>query len=94
MAGVVISVDDVKDALRSSIGGIEFLDVVDVTCGGGCGAKFDIVVVSPEFDGVSVLNRQRKVHSALGEKMKSIHGLTIKAWTPAQFEEKRSTLAK
>lgn len=92
MATGVVTEEDVKRSLQEGIGGITHLVVMDITCGGGCGAKFDILVVSPEFEGVGVLNRQRKVHAALGGQMKMIHGLTIKAWTPTQYEEKKSTL--
>ena len=38
--------------------------------------------------GVGLLDRQRKVNEVLDEEMKVIHALTMKTWTPKQFEKK------
>ncbi len=57
------------------------------------GAKFEVVVVSTQFDGVALVDRSRMVHDALGaDVMGKIHALSIKAWTPAQYETKKSSL--
>ncbi|OQR96202.1 hypothetical protein ACHHYP_16540 [Achlya hypogyna] len=56
----------------------------------GCGTKFSIIVVSPLFEGMGLLQRQRAVNDALKEEMSSIHALQMKTWTPAQFEQKKS----
>ena len=52
----------------------------------GCGAKIDIVVVSNKFDGMGLLDRQRAVHAALEEEMKTIHAITMKCKTVKQWE--------
>lgn len=57
---------------------------------GGCGSSFRIVVVSPSFDGMPLLERQRAVHSCLGGDLDSIHAVQIKAWTPAQYAKKKA----
>jgi stress-induced morphogen len=36
------------------------------------------------------LARHRLVNAALAEIMGEIHALTIKAWTPAQYESKKA----
>jgi stress-induced morphogen len=64
--------------------------VVDVS--GGCGSSFDVLIVSAKFDGVPLLQRQRSVNTALAALMSSIHALTMKALTPAEYTKRRETL--
>ena len=52
-------------------------------------AKLELLVVSSQFDGIPLLQRHRKVNAALEEFMPKIHALTIKAWTPTQYEAKK-----
>ena len=51
----------------------------------GCGAKIDVLVVSDKFEGLGLLDRQRAVHAALEEEMKTIHAITMKCKTVKQF---------
>ena len=67
-----------------------YLDVQDLS--DGCGSKLNLVVVSDQFEGVSLIDRQRKVNDALSSLMPSIHALTMKTWTPEQYEKKKHTL--
>nr|CAX82597.1 transcription regulator 90.1 [Schistosoma japonicum] len=59
------------------------IEVVDFS--DGCGLKFDVKVVSQEFEGKSLVQRHRIVHKQLEEEMKSIHALTLKTLTPSQW---------
>ena len=52
----------------------------------GCGAKIDVLIVSDKFDGMGLLDRQRAVHAALEEEMKTIHAITMKCKTAKQWE--------
>ncbi|CAK9868706.1 unnamed protein product [Sphagnum jensenii] len=64
------------------------LDVVDTS--GGCGASFDVQIVSAAFEGKRLLERHRLVNAALSEEMKEIHALSIrKALTPQQWKEQQ-----
>ena len=54
------------------------------------GAKFEMIIVSEKFVGVKLLERQRLVQGALGDKMNEIHAITMKTWTPEQWEKKKS----
>ncbi len=45
------------------------------------------MVVSPEFEGHSPIQRHRLVNKILEEELKIIHALSITAKTPAQWEE-------
>lgn len=56
---------------------------------GGCGAKFSVVIVSTVFEGVSPLERHRKVNDCIKEELKEIHAITLKTWTPEQWEKKK-----
>lgn len=55
----------------------------------GDGSHFDAIVVGEIFDGMSLLNKQRTVYATLGDRITSgeIHALSIKAYTPADWEK-------
>ena len=52
----------------------------------GCGAKIDVVIVSDKFEGMGLLDRQRAVHAAIEDEMKTIHAITMKCKTVKQWE--------
>lgn len=56
--------------------------------GHGC---FDVEIVSPAFEGQSLLQRHRAVYAALGMGGNDIHGLTVRAHTPAEWERRHGT---
>ena len=76
-------VDAVRRKLQEGLGATH-VDVQDES--GGCGAMVKAIVVSDKFDGVRLLDRHRMVHDLLKEEMKTIHALTLKTWTRAQYE--------
>jgi len=47
------------------------------------------LVVSEAFDGLSLLKQQKLVYATLGDNITNgtIHALTIKSYTPAQWEK-------
>lgn len=54
----------------------------------GDGTHFEAVVVSGDFDGKTPVERHKMVYAALGDAMKKdIHALSIKAYTPGQWNE-------
>ena len=62
------------------------LHVVDNSDDHCSGAKLEVLVVSKSFDKIPLLQRHRKVNTALKDFMDEIHALTVKAYTPAQYE--------
>jgi len=69
-----------------------YIDVVDFTDGACSGAKIGLTIVSEDFDKVPLIQRHRKVQALLKEDGlmdEKIHALTIKAWTPEQWEAKK-----
>lgn len=55
------------------------------------GAKFEVLTVSPVFEGKPLLQRHRAVNTALAKELELIHAITLKCLTPAQWEEKKKT---
>jgi stress-induced morphogen len=48
---------------------------------------FKVLVVSPVFDGLGRVDRQRKINALLADEFKSgLHALTMRALTPAEGE--------
>ena len=70
---------------------MECIDNSDGLCDGG--AKLELIVVSATFDGVPLLKRHRMVNDCLSELMPQIHALSMKTWTPAQYESKKKQTA-
>ncbi|KAL0487039.1 BolA-like protein [Acrasis kona] len=69
-----------KDRLQTT-----HLEVEDNS--GGCGTMFSVYIVSPLFEGKSLLERQRTVNDLIKEELKDIHALTFKKTiTPQQYE--------
>jgi stress-induced morphogen len=42
---------------------------------GGCGTMFSVFIVTPLFEGKSLLERQRLVNESIKEELKGIHAL-------------------
>ena len=58
----------------------------------GSESHFKVLVVSPEFQGMKIIERQRKINALLKEEFDSgLHALSMHAWTPDQWFEKGGT---
>ena len=56
----------------------------------GDGQHFEAVVVSEEFAGKSRVQRHQRVYQTLGDRMREeIHALSIKTFTPQEWENSR-----
>ena len=54
------------------------------------GGHFRALIVSPRFESLATLARQRLVYEALAEEMKSeIHALSMRTLTPAEWKPRR-----
>jgi BolA protein len=54
----------------------------------GSETHFKVVVVSDAFEGLGLVDRHRRVNAALADELESgLHALTIRALTPAQWNE-------
>jgi stress-induced morphogen len=79
-----ISGDQLEERIRSSLDGVEYVKAEDQS--GGCGAKYEVTIVSASFEGKALVMQHRTVHQCLTEEMKDIHALTLKTFTPARWE--------
>ncbi len=80
------TVDQIKTTLQEKISGSQ-VAVDDLT---GTSDHFQVTVVSDSFEGLSLIERHRKVYDALGSDVGgAIHALSIKAYTNKQWETAR-----
>lgn len=72
---------EVKALLEARIDGCEFH-----IQGEGC--NFQVVAVGEAFDGLSPVKRQQLIYGALADEIASgaLHAISIKTYTPAQWE--------
>ena len=54
----------------------------------GCGLKFEVVIVSTQFQGKRLLDRHRMVHECLAKELELIHAFQQKTYTPEQWESR------
>ena len=55
----------------------------------GDGSHFEAIVIGEDFDGLSLVKKQQKVYATLGDNITNgtIHALTIKTFTAAEYEK-------
>ncbi|KAM0875899.1 hypothetical protein ACQ4PT_036513 [Festuca glaucescens] len=79
-----VTKEDVEAAVAAALSPTHLV-VTDTS--GGCGASYEIEVVSDKFEGKRLLERHRMVNTALAPHMAEIHAVSIKkAITPAQAQ--------
>ncbi|PVD38524.1 hypothetical protein C0Q70_01140 [Pomacea canaliculata] len=84
-----VSKDVIEEKLKENLEAthIEVEDMSD-----GCGAKFQVLVVSPKFRDVKpAIKRHRLVHAALEDEMKKIHAIQLKTLAPEEWEEQKQS---
>ncbi len=75
-------IEEIRTLLETTLAP-EFVDVTSD------GSHFQIVAVSSIFQGLRSLQRQQKVYALVSDKIAdgSIHALSIKAYTPAEWKQ-------
>lgn len=58
----------------------------------GDGGKYEATVISAAFDGLSMLKEHQLVYKTVNAQIASgeLHALTIKAYTPEEWEQNKS----
>tara|TARA_R110002096_G_scaffold321666_1_gene515816 strand:- start:864 stop:1106 length:243 start_codon:yes stop_codon:yes gene_type:complete len=58
----------------------------------GDGGKYEATVVSPAFEGLSMLKEHQLVYKTVNAQIASgeLHALTIKAYTPEEWEQNKA----
>lgn len=59
----------------------------------GDGRHFEAVVVSPAFEGQTMVKEQQMVYAALGDRITdgTIHALSIRAYTPEEWQAREGS---
>lgn len=77
----VITEELLESKIRAGLTSVEMVKATDQSS--GCGAKFEIEVVSSDFVGKPLLAQHRLIHKAIQEEKEHIHALTLKTRVPA-----------
>ena len=77
-----MEISAIQDLIEAGLPGAQ----VTVT---GDGSHFQAVVISDDFEGKSLVAKQKMVYATVNEHIVSgeLHAFTIKAYTPAEWEK-------
>jgi stress-induced morphogen len=81
----MISPQEIKDTLAKALP-VSLIETQDLTGGGD---HWQLIIVSPAFEGKGLIDQHRMVNEALREPMadQRIHALSLKTFSPAQWEK-------
>ena len=81
----MISAEEIKATLTQALP-ISLVETQDLTGGGD---HWQLIVVSPAFEGKGLIDQHRMVNEALKVPMgdQRIHALSLKTFSPAQWEK-------
>ena len=77
----------IKQALGATLRP-QHLEIADVS--GGCGTSYNVVIVSEQFIGKSLLQRHRMVNDILKSQIAAMHAFSQVSLTPEQWEERKN----
>jgi acid stress-induced BolA-like protein IbaG/YrbA len=82
---IVISPEEIKETLARALP-VSLVETQDLTGGGD---HWQVIIVSSAFEGKGLLEQHRIVNEALREPLadQRIHALTLKTYSPAQWEK-------
>ena len=80
-----MTVEEMKARIEAMAPGTE-AQVTDMTGGQD---HFQVLVVSPAFEGKKLLEQQKMVQATLDKEIQSgeVHALTMRTYTPEQYEK-------
>jgi len=81
----MISAEEIKQTLSKAFP-VTLVETQDLTGGGD---HWQVIVVSPAFEGKGLIEQHRMVNDALKEPMadQRIHALSLRTYSPAQWEK-------
>jgi acid stress-induced BolA-like protein IbaG/YrbA len=81
----MITPDEIKEALARSLP-VALVETQDLTGGGD---HWQVIIVSPAFEGKGLLEQHQMVYGALKEPIgdQRIHALALKTYSPTQWEK-------
>ncbi|MBM4264068.1 MAG: BolA family transcriptional regulator [Deltaproteobacteria bacterium] len=80
-----ITPEEIKQIVGKSLP-VQLIETQDLTGGGD---HWQLIIVSPAFDGKGLLEQHRMVNDALKEPLadQRIHALALKTYSPVQWEK-------
>ena len=81
----MITPDEIKATLTKALP-VSMVEAQDLTGGGD---HWQVIIVSPAFEGKGLIEQHRMVNEALKEQIgdQRIHALALKTYSPAQWEK-------
>jgi len=81
----MISPEEIKKTVTKALP-VTVIETQDLTGGGD---HWQLIIVSPAFEGKGLIEQHRMVNEALKEPMRDqrIHALSLKTYSPAQWEK-------
>ncbi|GAA6052690.1 hypothetical protein JCM3770_007176 [Rhodotorula araucariae] len=80
-----VSSESLESKIRQCWPDLTHCQVFDIS--GGCGASYEVIIVSPSFAGKTTLKKHREVNEKLKDEIAELHAFTQKSYTPEQFEK-------
>jgi acid stress-induced BolA-like protein IbaG/YrbA len=78
----VLSAKQLEEYIKQGLA-CDYIQVI-----GDDGTHFEAVIVSPAFEGKSMVQQHQLVYTALGDRMRAeIHALSMKTYTPQKWNE-------
>lgn len=76
-----------KDKVKTLIEAGLKCDYIEVK--GDDGVHFEAIIVSPEFEGLSMLKQHKLVYATLGDRLETeeIHALALKTYKPSEWSK-------
>jgi stress-induced morphogen len=81
----MITAEEIKQIVGRAIP-VQLIETQDLTGGGD---HWQLIIVSPAFEGKGLVEQHRMVNEALKDQMadQSIHALALKTFSPVQWEK-------
>jgi len=81
----MITPEEIKQTLSQALP-VEVIETQDLTGGGD---HWQVIIVSPAFDGKGLLEQHRMVNDVLKDPLadQRIHALSLKTYSPAQWQK-------
>jgi len=81
----MITSEEIKQIVGKAIP-VQLIEIQDLTGGGD---HWQLIIVSPAFEGKGLVEQHRMVNEALKDQMadQSIHALALKSFSPVQWEK-------
>ncbi len=88
---MAVTTECLESKLKAGLQHYTFIQATDLS--DGCGSKFEVVVVSSDFVGKSLLAQHRLVNKIIESERPNIHALTLKTIVPDKWDGTEGRMA-